>query len=106
MRSSKSNANANATNAEQSSEEIVPEIVEKEKGGRNITKKANIYERMNKPKIQIPLNKHGQPIGPDATEFANFIGTLVRKHIPPKKIDWRDLDEEKKLLVWDNLQLL
>jgi hypothetical protein len=61
---------------------------------------------MNKPKIKIPLNEHGQPIGPDATEFANFIGTLVRKHIPPKTIDWRDMDEEKKLLVWDQLQVL
>jgi hypothetical protein len=61
---------------------------------------------MNKPKIKIPLNEHGQPIGPDATEFANFIGTLVRKHIPPKTIDWRDLDEEKKLVVWEDLQVL
>jgi hypothetical protein len=61
---------------------------------------------MNKPKIKIPFNEYGQPIGPDATEFANFIGTLVRKHIPPKTIDWRDVDEEKKLLVWDHLQVL
>uniref|UniRef100_A0ACD5W6G2 Uncharacterized protein n=1 Tax=Avena sativa TaxID=4498 RepID=A0ACD5W6G2_AVESA len=59
---------------------------------------------MNKAKIKIALNEHGQPIGPDATEFANFIGTLVRKHIPPKTIDWRDVDEEKKLLVWDHLK--
>uniref|UniRef100_A0ACD5W1C7 Uncharacterized protein n=1 Tax=Avena sativa TaxID=4498 RepID=A0ACD5W1C7_AVESA len=59
---------------------------------------------MNKTKIKIALNEHGQPIGPDATEFSNFIGTLVRKHIPPKTIDWRDLDEERKLLVWDHIQ--
>ena len=65
----------------------------KEKGGRTITKKANIYARLNKPKFKIPLNEHDQPIGPDATEFANFIGTLVRKHIPPKPIDWRDVDD-------------
>jgi hypothetical protein len=77
-----------------------------EKGGRKITKKANIYSRVNKPKIQIPLNEHGQPIGPDATEFANFIGTLVRKHISPKELDWRDVDEEKKLLVWDDVNVL
>jgi hypothetical protein len=55
---------------------------------------------MNKPKIKIPLNEHGQPIGPDATEFANF------KHIPPKTIDWRDVDEENKFLVWEHLQVL
>ena len=61
---------------------------------------------MNKPKIKVPLNELGQPIGPDATEFANFIGTLVRKHIPPKTCDWRDVDEEKKLLVWDHLRVL
>ncbi|KAM0901406.1 hypothetical protein ACQ4PT_019962 [Festuca glaucescens] len=38
---------------------------------------------MNKPKIKIPFNE---------------------KHIPPKTIDWRDVDKEKKLLVWDHLQ--
>ena len=56
-------------------------------------------------KIHIPLNVHGQPIGPDATEFTNFIGTLVRKHIPPAEQDWRDVAEDKKLLVWDTLKV-
>jgi hypothetical protein len=61
---------------------------------------------VNKPKIHIPLNEHGQPIGPDATEFANFSGTLVRKYISPKELDWRDVDEEKKLLVWEDIRVL
>uniref|UniRef100_A0ACD5VQC6 Uncharacterized protein n=1 Tax=Avena sativa TaxID=4498 RepID=A0ACD5VQC6_AVESA len=107
LRSSASNESDNANPADQPSKEITPEIVDEivddEKGGRKITLKANIYSSMNKPKIKIPLNEHGQPIGPDATEFA-FIGTLVRKHIPPKNLEWRDVDEEKKLLVWDHLQ--
>ncbi|XP_048554298.1 uncharacterized protein LOC125535282 [Triticum urartu] len=30
--------------------------------------------------------------------------TLVRKHIPPAKLDWRDVDVEKKLFVWETLK--
>jgi hypothetical protein len=52
---------------------ITPKLLDDEKGGRKITKKDNMYSRVNKPKIQIPLNEHGQPIGPDATEFANLL---------------------------------
>nr|XP_051206869.1 uncharacterized protein LOC127321956 isoform X2 [Lolium perenne] len=104
LRSRGTNESDNANPTDQPSKEITTKLVDGDKGGRTITKKANIYARMNKPKIKIPFNVYGQPIGPDATEFANFIGTLVRKHIPPKTIDWRDVDEEKKLLVWDHLQ--
>ncbi|KAM0927247.1 hypothetical protein ACQ4PT_003309 [Festuca glaucescens] len=104
LRSRGANESDNANPTDQPSKEITTKLVDGEKGGQTITKKANVYARMNKPKIKIPFNEHGQPIGPDATEFANFIGTLVRKHIPPKTIDWRDVDEEKKLLVWDHLQ--
>ncbi|KAM0836034.1 hypothetical protein ACQ4PT_062578 [Festuca glaucescens] len=104
LRSRGANQSDNANPTYQPSKEITTKLVNGEKGGRTITKKANIYARMNKMKIKIPFNEHGQPIGPDATEFANFIGTLVRKHIPPKTIDWIDVDEEKKLLVWDHLQ--
>ena len=86
--------------------EITPELNGgKKQGGRTITRKADVYARLNQPKIHIPLNEHGQPIGPKATEFANFIGTLVRKHIPPGQLDWRDVEEEKKLLVWKNLKV-
>ncbi|XP_024315651.1 uncharacterized protein LOC100838372 isoform X1 [Brachypodium distachyon] len=75
------------------------------KGGRKITQKLNIYSRQTKPKIKIPFNELGQPYGADATEFANFIGTLVRKHISLAKLDWRDVElEEQKSLVWDHLQ--
>jgi len=57
-------------------EEITCELDDEgsqKKGGRKITRKANIYARPNQPKIHIPLNGDGQPVGPDATEFANFI---------------------------------
>lgn len=89
-------------------EEIIPELSNvggKKKGGRNITQKADVYARLNQPKSHIRLNDLGQPIGSNATEFANFIGTLVRKHIPPGELDWRDVDKEKKLLVWKTLKV-
>ena len=91
----------------QPSKEITRELDDdgsQKKGGRKITRKANIYARLNQPKIHIPLNGDGQHVGPDATEFANFIGTLVRKHIPPAELDWRDVDVEKKLIVWETLK--
>ena len=88
--------------------EITPKLNDdggEKKGGRKITQKADIYARLDQPKIHIPFNQLGQPIGAKATEFANFIGTLVRKHIPPAELDWRDVDEAKKLLVWKTLQV-
>ncbi|XP_024315652.1 uncharacterized protein LOC100838372 isoform X2 [Brachypodium distachyon] len=53
----------------------------------------------------VDSGQHRKPYGADATEFANFIGTLVRKHISLAKLDWRDVElEEQKSLVWDHLQ--
>ena len=87
--------------------EITPKLNDdggEKKGGRKITQKADIYARLDQPKIHIPFNQLGQPIGAKATEFANFIGTLVRKHIPPAELDWRDIDDES-LLVWKSLKV-
>ncbi|XP_014753358.1 uncharacterized protein LOC100825363 [Brachypodium distachyon] len=94
---------------QQPSKEVIHELDGngngEKKGGRKITQKLNIYSRQPKPKIKIPFNELGQPFGADATEFANFIGTLVRKHISLAKLDWRDVElEAQKSLVWDHLQ--
>lgn len=52
---------------------------QKKRKGRGITLKQNIYSRGGGPKIRIVLNG---PIGNDSKEFGNFVGSMVRKHIP------------------------
>lgn len=65
----------------------------------------NIISRAGQPKIKITLNEFGQPIGPDSKEFANVIGTLVRKKISVAYNDWREVDIKNKLAVWNEIQV-
>ncbi|KAM0832908.1 hypothetical protein ACQ4PT_064618 [Festuca glaucescens] len=75
----------------------------KKKGGRGPTELKKIYDR-DQPKQRIILNEHGQPIGSNATTFANFIGTLVRKELSVLPEDWRYVDAKAKLNLWDDIK--
>lgn len=77
------------------------------KNVRGPTKKADIYARQNKPKLQMDVNELGQPCGPSGTEFANFIGTLVRtKGFPIAHDDWRKVCPQQKYKLWTDAQVL
>jgi len=58
------------------------EGVEKQKGGRKRTKMHNVNDRLNQPPQRVHYNAKGQPDGNNASEFSNFIATLVKSHIP------------------------
>lgn len=74
---------------------------------RGPTKKADIFARQNKPKIQLEVNERGQPCGPSGTIFANFIGALVRtKGFPIAHDDWRQVCPRQKYKLWIDAQVL
>ncbi|XP_025819044.1 uncharacterized protein LOC112895311 [Panicum hallii] len=73
---------------------------------RGPTTKADIFARQNKPKLKLEINDCGQPCGPSSTEFANFIGALVRtKGFPMAHDDWRKVCPQKKYKLWTDAQL-
>lgn len=67
-----------------------------EKKGRKRTKMHTVYDRANQPVVPVSFNEKGQPNGDNASEFSNFISTLVKTHIPLGHEDWRLVPVEKK----------
>ena len=70
---------------------------QKEKrNGRKRTKMHVVYDRADKPAVSVSFNEKGQPDGDNASEFSNFIATLVKTHITVGHEDWRLVDVGKK----------
>ncbi|XP_051221851.2 uncharacterized protein [Lolium perenne] len=70
---------------------------EKKKGGRKRTRMHHVYDRLNQPPQRVHYNAKGQPDGKNASEFSNFIATLVKSHIPIAHDDWRQVAVSWKL---------
>ncbi|XP_051184785.1 uncharacterized protein [Lolium perenne] len=68
----------------------------KKKDGRKRTRMHTVYNRGNQPPVPVSFNEKGQPNGDNASEFSNFIATLVKTHIPLGHEDWRLVPVEKK----------
>jgi hypothetical protein len=81
--------------------------VQEKKKVRGPTKKTNIFARQNKPKLKVEINEYGQPCGDSSTEFANFIGALVRtKGFRLAADDWRKVEARHKYKLWTDAQVL
>ena len=80
-------------------------IHQKKKRGRGPTELRKIYDR-DQPKQKVELNEFGQPVGSNGKTFANFIGTLVRKQLSVLIEDWRYVDPELKLKLWDDIKVV
>jgi hypothetical protein len=57
------------------------------------------------PKIKIITNDLGQPVGENYRKFASAIGCEVRKTLPVRFTDWRDVPYNIKDKVWTSLQV-
>jgi len=69
---------------------------ETETSGRKRTRMHKVYDRAKKPPVPVSFNERGQPYGDKASEFSNFISTIVKTHIPLRHEDWRLVDVAKK----------
>lgn len=76
----------------------------KTRNGRKRTRMLTVYDRGNKPPVPVSFNEKGQPDGDNASEFSNFIATLVKTHIPLGHEDWRLVDVEKKNVLLTTLR--
>uniref|UniRef100_A0A803MYB4 Uncharacterized protein n=1 Tax=Chenopodium quinoa TaxID=63459 RepID=A0A803MYB4_CHEQI len=78
---------------------------EKDKPRRGPTMCYKVHGRTVE-RLEITLNEHGQPVGPDdstCNEFISFLGTIARKaNILPLTVkNWPILRNEKKEELWD-----
>ncbi|XP_015579210.2 uncharacterized protein LOC8263283 isoform X2 [Ricinus communis] len=57
-------------------------------------------------RIFIPINMLGQPIGPEASKLASFLGTVARdgKMAPLNFLDWSAMPEANKEEMWQFVQ--
>ena len=76
-----------------------------ERKGRKRTKMHTVYDRANQPAVPVSFNEKGQPNGDNASEFSNFIATLVKTHIPLGHEDWRLVPVEKKNTLLTTLRV-
>ncbi|XP_021752169.1 uncharacterized protein LOC110717701 isoform X2 [Chenopodium quinoa] len=79
---------------------------EKDKPRRGPTMCYKVHGRSEEERLEITLNEHGQPVGPDdstCNEFISFLGTIARKaNILPLTVkNWPILRNEKKEELWD-----
>ena len=69
------------------------------------TQMHNVYDRKGQPPVPVLFNEKGQPIGKNASEFNNFIATLVKSHTPLGHADWRQVKVEKKIELMTTLRV-
>uniref|UniRef100_A0A803KUS1 Uncharacterized protein n=1 Tax=Chenopodium quinoa TaxID=63459 RepID=A0A803KUS1_CHEQI len=79
---------------------------EKDKPRRGPTICYKVHGRTEEELLEITLNEHGQPVGPDdstCNEFISFLGTIARKaNILPLTVNnWPILRNKKKEELWD-----
>jgi len=74
--------------------------------GRSITVLKDIFERPpGMPKIKVPVNHLGQPVGDNYRRFCSAVGCHVRKNLSVACPDWRKIDIKKKMAVWADIKV-
>lgn len=78
-----------------------PEKKRKSRGAAlmlNITKSIAKGER-----LPIKLNSKKQPVGPNRSKLATYIGTTVKKWVPIIVDNWKLVCEDEKNAIWDDV---
>lgn len=60
-----------------------------------------VHARSANEKVFIKVNKKGQPITnrKDRAELSNFLGTLVKDHVPITYVNWHVVPQELKKMM-------
>ncbi|WCJ18491.1 DNA-binding bromodomain-containing protein [Euphorbia peplus] len=79
---------------------------ERRRGGRGPTRCRFMSDLPEGQRIYVPINTLGQPIGPEASKLASFLGTLARdgKMAPLNYLDWSAMPESVKENLWKFVQ--
>lgn len=78
----------------------------KNKKGRGPTRCRFLNDLPDGERIAVPLNKLGQPIGPESSKLVSFLGTVARNgHMAPLTyVQWRHMPDSIKQEMWEHVQ--
>ncbi|KAE8661890.1 hypothetical protein F3Y22_tig00113722pilonHSYRG00260 [Hibiscus syriacus] len=62
-----------------------------------------IKGKTTKGKVIVTYNKKGVPIGIEVTKLASFEGMVARSMVPITYATWRDVEQEQKEDLWQNI---
>lgn len=58
---------------------------------------------IRKKRRKVQFNAKGVPVGQAAIEMQSYIGVLARTKVPISVKDWREVDEEAKQKIWEQV---
>ena len=69
---------------------------------------AEVWNLPNDVKIPMKFNALGQPVGDEASVFANFTGCMARSHnlLSISYTDWRKVPNEDKEGCWQQILVM
>ena len=56
-------------------------------------------------RIQLEFNMLGESIGQASVGFSSFLSPLVREHVPVTLDDWRNLSDDLKVALWEEVEV-
>lgn len=56
-------------------------------------------------KVSVSFTELGEHIGPGSVTLSSFLGPLVREHVTVLLDDWRNLDNQTKDTLWEEIQV-
>ncbi|GAV90211.1 Bromodomain domain-containing protein/Transposase_24 domain-containing protein, partial [Cephalotus follicularis] len=79
---------------------------QKKTRGRGPNKLSYLWDMHDGERIFVPINRLGQPVGPDSAKLSNFLGTIARDgHMAPLTFNhWRAMPVAKKEDMWQYFQ--
>nr|CAD1844056.1 unnamed protein product [Ananas comosus var. bracteatus] len=79
----------------------------KSRNGRGPTRMHKIWARHDGDLLALTFNEFDQPVGDEAEQFTNFLGTVARsgKDAPLTYKDWRHMPLDNKKIMWSIVKL-
>nr|CAD1818026.1 unnamed protein product [Ananas comosus var. bracteatus] len=79
----------------------------KSMNGKGPTCMHKIWARHDGDLLALTYNEFDQPVGDEATQFTNFLGTVARsgKDAPLTYKDWRHMPLDNKKIIWNIVKL-
>lgn len=73
--------------------------------GRGPTTCRNLKKKKATEQLSVQFDQYGRVIGPYATKFVSYIGSLVRSQVDINIKSWRDVDAGLKNIIWEDVKV-
>ena len=71
---------------------------------RGLTKRGDlILARNHERKILVEFNDKNQPAGKFEIKMMSYLGSVARHYVPIDILDWREVPEELKNKIWEDI---